>query len=74
MEINAGLLDKTPPATLKQSACPEKDLRTGLVWLAAFFKESGPIRIAFNLLYLYFGMVTTEQMEGKCVEHVLSDS
>ena len=43
---------------------------------AAFFKESSPIRIAFNLPYLlnYFGMVTTEQKEGKCVEHVLSDS
>ena len=43
---------------------------------AAFFKESSPIRIAFNSLYLlkYFGMVTTEQKEGKCVEHVLSDS
>ena len=33
--------------------------------IAAFFKESSPIRIAFNLLYLlkYFGMVTTEQKE-----------
>ena len=35
MEINAGLLDKTPQTTLKQSACPEKDSRTGLVWLAS---------------------------------------
>ena len=44
--------------------------------LAEFFEESSPIRIAFNSLYLlnYFGMVTTEQKEGKCVEHVLSDS
>ncbi|CAL8234662.1 unnamed protein product [Arctogadus glacialis] len=43
---------------------------------AAFFEESSPIWIAFNSLYLlkYFGMVTTEQKEGKCVEHVLSDS
>ena len=42
---------------------------------AAFFKESSPIRIAFNLLYLLkHGMVTTEQKEGKCVEHVLSGS
>ena len=43
---------------------------------AAFFEESSPIRIAFNLLYLlkYFGMVTMEQKEGKSVQHVLSDS
>ena len=42
----------------------------------AFFEESSPIRIAFNLLFLlkYFGMVTAEQKEGKCVEHVLSGS
>jgi hypothetical protein len=43
--------------------------------IAEFFEES-PIRIAFNSLYLskYFGMVTTGQKEGNCVEHVLSDS
>ena len=42
--------------------------------LAEFFEESSPIRIAFNSLYLskYFGMVTTEQKEGNCVEHVLT--
>ena len=41
-----------------------------------FFEESSPIRIAFNSLYLskYFGMVTMEQKEGNCIEHVLSVS
>ena len=41
---------------------------------AEFFEESSPIRIAFNSLYLskYFGMVTTKQKEGNCIEHVLS--
>ena len=43
---------------------------------AEFFEESSPIRIAFNSLYLskYFGMVTMEQKEGNCIEHVLSVS
>ena len=47
----------------------------GLVLLHSSKKivQSG---VAFNSLYFskYFGMVTTEQKEGKCVEHVLGDS
>ena len=51
------------------SCVPVPQHMTGGRWalwiIAAFFKESGQIRISFQLLYLlkYFGMVTTEQKE-----------